>query len=541
MNYYVVASESCFLDKAVERGEIVSTHTASHTAKEKAAKLNIRRLSSGKGQFVSVESDTPYRKGDIAVGLVEKHEADQRENLCMRLMEAILALELTGIPARMADDAGYYLQDLGLSIEELRAQYEPIVRKNHQDAIASRQAQAQKNARAYVAQKTVDEIRSEPCFAVPAVRGIQSGEEYYLAQVPYPILAKLFVFDEESVPAELRAQRNLNKKRAEDISDYILANRHDYVLPSLTASVDTAMAFEPMDGGKQLGTLHIPMSAMMLINDGQHRRFAIELALKSDPSLQNETAPVQIHFDQGLRRSQQIFADINSKAVKPSSALNALYDHRNPYNAWIQEILKAMPDIKKRIDFENATPGQRSYKLWSLVAFKKFVTLLTGVSEKTIGQQEPARLASVAEMVKRFFEECAQHLPQWAHMVSGSIPAFDVREMMIIGHAVFLEALGMFGREALFTGNRLLTFDRNAKVYDPGFANWEVMERLKEVQTGKGERMWENRCVVLGKMQKTTDGTKSTAAKLLQVTGVPLPADLAEVNARVESLAASAQ
>lgn len=144
MNYYVVASESCFLDKAVERGEIVSTHTASHTAKEKAAKLNIRRLSSGKGQFVSVESDTPYRKGDIAVGLVEKHEADQRENLCMRLMEAILALELTGIPARMADDAGYYLQDLGLSIEELRAQYEPIVRKNHQDAIASRQAQAQK-------------------------------------------------------------------------------------------------------------------------------------------------------------------------------------------------------------------------------------------------------------------------------------------------------------------------------------------------------------------------------------------------------------
>lgn len=93
--------------------------------------------------------------------------------------------------------------------------------------------------------------------------------------------------------------------------------------------------------------LHIPMSATMLINDGQHRRYAIELALKGDTTLQNETAPVQIHFDQGLKRSQQIFADINSKAVKPSSAINALYDHRNPYNAWIQKLLNGMPNIKK--------------------------------------------------------------------------------------------------------------------------------------------------------------------------------------------------
>ena len=57
------------------------------------------------------------------------------------------------------------------------------------------------------------------------------------------------------------------------------------------------------------------MSATMLINDGQHRRYAIELALKGDTTLQNETAPVQIHFDQGLKRSQQIFADINLSLI----------------------------------------------------------------------------------------------------------------------------------------------------------------------------------------------------------------------------------
>ncbi|HCF9150868.1 TPA: hypothetical protein NI581_005789 [Pseudomonas aeruginosa] len=61
------------------------------------------------------------------------------------------------------------------------------------------------------------------------------------------------------------------------------------------------------------------------------------------------------------------------------------------------------------------------------------------------------------------------------------------------------------------------------------------MQRLAALETSKSDAMWENRCVVLGKMQKTTDGTKSTAAKLLQVAGIALPEDLAAVNGRVEA------
>lgn len=532
MHYCVVSRTSTYLDKPVECGEIVSVHTTMSIAKEKAAKLLLRNI--GRHDFIAVESEQPRKKGDIGLDLIEQYDAQRSEARCLDLMRAILSVELTGKRSAFADDAAYHLQDLGLTIEQLREKYEPLVRKEHQDAADSRQAEAQKRARAYTEQKSIDEIRNEPCFAVPAVRGIQARGEFYLAQIPYPILAKLFVFDEEAVPAELRAQRVLNKKRGEAISDYLLENRDDYVLPSLTASVDTQMAFVPIDGISQLGMLHIPMSATMLINDGQHRRHAIELALKSDPTLQNETAPVQIHFDQGLRKSQQMFADINSKAVKPSSALNALYDQRNPYNGWIQDLLESMPEIKKRIDFENSNPGPRSYKLWSLIAFKKFITLLTGVSDKTIGQQDKLRLDAVTGLVKRFFEECGQHLPSWGQMVEGKIAASDVREMMVIGHAVFLEALGIFGRVALFHGNRLIEFNRHEKVLDPDRANWDVMGKLANIKPAKVDGMWENRCVVLGKMQKTTDGTKSTAAQLLQVTGVPLPEDLANVNARVE-------
>lgn len=58
-------------------------------------------------------------------------------------------------------------------------------------------------------------------------------------------------------------------------------------------------------------------------------------------------------------------------------------------------------------------------------------------------------------------------------------------------------------------------------------------ETLEAVQPSKSDGMWENRCVVLGKMQKTVDGTKATAAQLLSIANIPLPESLAELHQRI--------
>ena len=52
--------------------------------------------------------------------------------------------------------------------------------------------------------------------------------------------------------------------------------------------------------GARLGVLHIGLGARFLINDGQHRRAAIEEALRLDPSLAEETIPVVIFADEAL-------------------------------------------------------------------------------------------------------------------------------------------------------------------------------------------------------------------------------------------------
>ncbi len=535
MHHAVLATRSLWLKlKSHQRGEVVTLHRDEFSAREKARKLNTQSNARWKeDDFVAVHCPDGLKKGDIREDLIVEWEKKQVRDKGFRLMQAILAEELTGKRDMHAEDAGVILYDLGLTLEQLREMYEVEVREKHAVQVQQMQEMAQRKARGFEAQQSVNSLRNQVTFSVPAVRGVQAGKEFYLTQVPYGVLAKMFVFDDEQVPAELRAQRTLNPKRAQGISEYMLSNRDDYVLPSLTASVDKAMCFEPIEGNDRLGTLYIPMDATMLINDGQHRRYAIELCLKADAGFQHETAPVQIHFDQGLKRSQQIFSDINSRQVKPSSSINALYDHRNPFNAWVLDLLAAMPDVKRRIDFENANPGARSYKLWSLVSFKRFVTLLTGVGDKTIGLIDKDRLGEVSGFVVRFMEECSNHIPQWNPMLQAQIPAFDVREQFVIGHAVFLEALGVFARVALFHGTYLTAAERDAKLITPDRAKWMRLAMLQGISPAKDHPDWQGRCVHLGKMQKTTDGVKSTAALLLKLASIELPAELAQVDARV--------
>ena len=124
-------------------------------------------------------------------------------------------------------------------------------------------------------------------YGFDAIRGIQAGREFYVAMCPLKIIPKLFVFTEFDLPPELRAQRTLRASRIPAIKNYILNNPKDYIFSSLTASVDGTMKFEPTpslgEKGK-LGRLYVSMESRLLINDGQHRRQAIEEALQENIS-----------------------------------------------------------------------------------------------------------------------------------------------------------------------------------------------------------------------------------------------------------------
>src|SRR4051794_1043174 len=81
-------------------------------------------------------------------------------------------------------------------------------------------------------------------YVFPAIRGVQAGREYYVTMCPLRLIPRLFVFDEEELVPELRAQRTLNKARVPEIARYVIDNPVGYVFSALTASVDAEVQFE---------------------------------------------------------------------------------------------------------------------------------------------------------------------------------------------------------------------------------------------------------------------------------------------------------
>ena len=169
----------------------------------------------------------------------------------------------------------------------------------------------------------------EPTLTFPAIRGIQAQREYYVAMWSLRLMRQVSIFNEDELPPEMRAQRILNKSRIPEITGYILDNPDDYVFSALTVSIDSYVTFEPINGQDKLGILKVPMEAKFIINDGQHRRQAIIDALEQRPALAHETIAVVFFLDIGLERCQQMFADLNRHAIRPSRSLGLLYDHRN--------------------------------------------------------------------------------------------------------------------------------------------------------------------------------------------------------------------
>jgi DNA sulfur modification protein DndB len=136
-------------------------------------------------------------------------------------------------------------------------------------------------------------------YVFPAIRGIQAGREYYVAMFPLHLVPRIFVYNEEDVPAPMRAQRSLNRARVPEMARYITDNPDSYVFSALTASVNSDVIFDslPLENGpaNRLGTLTIPMSAKLVINDGQHRRAAIQQALQDNSDLGDESIAIVLH------------------------------------------------------------------------------------------------------------------------------------------------------------------------------------------------------------------------------------------------------
>lgn len=322
-------------------------------------------------------------------------------------------------------------------------------------------------------------------YAFPAIRGVQAGREYYVSMCPLRLIPKIFVFNEEELLPELRAQRLLNKARVPEIAHYVTNNRDSYVFSAITASIDADVRFAPAEEkgeASRVGLLQVPMSARFIINDGQHRRAAIEMALRDHPELGNETIAVVFFLDVGLTRCQQMFADLNRYSVRPSRSIGVLYDHRDEQAEVARKVVASLPFFRELVEMERTTLSARSRRLFTFSAlYGANLALVAGL------ELEAEKLVQLAAEFWSIISRC---LPEWELVRQKRLTAGEVREDFIHSHGVVLQAIGR-------AGNALIK--ENPKAWQKRLTELSKMNWART-----NSKLWEGRAMVGGRLSKAT-------------------------------------
>lgn len=274
-------------------------------------------------------------------------------------------------------------------------------------------------------------------YRFPAARGLQAGQDYYICMVPLGLLSKIFLSQNSDVAPEYRAQRRLNEARIPEIRDYILNNRTSYVFSALAASVDGSVCFDA-PANSNVGILEVDMNATFLINDGQHRKAAIEAALEEDASLGEETIPVVLFHDQGLQRSQQMFTDLNKHAVITSKSLNTLYESKEDIALITKQVIEEIPFLRKYTDKERDNLGKFSSNIFTLNTFY--------TATKRILSNSSESFDAKYLFVLSFWKLVVQNMREWNEMDNGELSKKDLRENYIVTQGVTILALGRLGK-----------------------------------------------------------------------------------------------
>lgn len=354
-------------------------------------------------------------------------------------------------------------------------------------------------------------------YQFTALRGIQAGREYYVVMCPLKLIPKIFLFDEEEIPAELRAQRVLNRARVPEIARYIIANPTEYVFSSITASIDGDVRFEsrePRGAERNVGTLTVPMTARFLINDGQHRRAAIEEALKANHKLGDETVSVVFFIDTGLERSQQMFADLNKHAVRPTKSIGILYDRRDPLAQVVYQLSQQVPVFLGLTETEKTTISNRSTKLFTLSAIYQATHALLLPGRGTAVSKKDQALAC------DFWTALGETIPEWRQIIQRHVSAAQLRSEYVHAHGVALHAIGIAGQALV-------------SAYPDAWHSY--LSPLAKLNWLRTNRAWEGRAMYHGKMSKAGQSVQLTANLLKQTLGIKLTAEEMALEQEVKS------
>ncbi len=342
-------------------------------------------------------------------------------------------------------------------------------------------------------------------YSFLAIRGSQGNYSYYLTQCPLRLVPRLFLFNEAEVPIRLRQIHSLTPTRVAELTRYLAEQSTNYVLAPLIAVVDCEVDFEPLQSDlPEVGQLRIPLTGRLVIQDGQHRRAAIEQVLTENPALGDDTVPIMLFPDPQLARSPQLYADLNYSQRRRTQSQRVLHDQDSPLAALVRQLIEDVPLFHGLTELEKTTISNRSRALFTLSAIYQATQALLGV-----GRRDPISQPQV-DLARHFWQELGRIIPEWQQAIQGKVKASELRKNYIHAHGVALLAVGRAGHTLVETY--------------PG--DWpERLSALGSIDWSReNTALWEGRAMVRGRMSKARDSVRLTANVLKEALGLPLTA-----------------
>jgi DNA sulfur modification protein DndB len=313
-------------------------------------------------------------------------------------------------------------------------------------------------------------------YEFPALRGKMGSRNFYVVVLPLGVVPTLIASPKSAgMPAEVRAQRKLNERRVPEIARYILHNEEDWLFSSLTASFDEEEDFTPSRNDPNMGILRFPLTTRLLINDGQHRRAAIERALDDDPTLGSQTISVVLFPGESLERNQQMFSDLNRTVQKTPRSLDILYDHRDPLNQITLAVAERVPLLRGRVEKEGYSLAVRSAKFITLSSLYDSISQLLGPLPDDVSEQQ---LQALENETTEYWIGLTDNLNEWRGIVDGSLRPAEARLEYINAHSVFFFAMGGAGN----------------KLREEGQMN--LLPKLQEIDWRRTNKEWQGICML---------------------------------------------
>ena len=193
--------------------------------------------------------------------------------------------------------------------------------------------------------------------------------------------------------------------------------------------------------------MEVPFDTDVFINDGQHRRAAIEEAVRENPALGEQNVCVVLYRAEDIERSQQMFSDLNRTVQKTPKSLNILYDPRDPMNRITQGVAEAVPLFEDRVEREKNSLSAKSSAFVALSTLYDANEQLLGTFRE--GEVDEEEVENAVAQATLFWNLLTESIPEWRSIRDGELQPQDARAGYIHCHGVGFWAIGAAGRDLI--------------------------------------------------------------------------------------------